>query len=66
MVQNVSPRAGAPEPTDEELAVAIAETCRELRTLGSGPRFETIHYLLDEIRIQTNQFVRPVEDERSM
>ena len=50
------------EPTMSELAAYIAETCRDLRSLTTSPRFRTISYLLDNVSVEAEKIARSAED----
>ena len=46
------------EPTAAEIATYVAEACRELRVAPRAPRFRTVNYLLDHVRIEAEKIAR--------
>ena len=46
------------EPTATEIATYVAETCRELRVVTKDPRFRTLSYLIDHVRIEAEKIAR--------
>lgn len=42
-------------PTDKEICLYVAEMCTELRRMARRPRFRTISYLLDMVRLEAEK-----------
>ena len=44
--------------SDAEIAVYVAELCRELRDLSREPEFRTLNYLLDMARLEAERVAK--------
>jgi hypothetical protein len=43
------------QPSDKEICLYVAEMCTELRRMARRPRFRTISYLLDMVRLEAEK-----------
>ena len=59
MSQDATPGSGSKrEPTDEDVARYVAETCRDLRTVTNKPAFRVISYLLHQVQDEAERMAR--------
>jgi hypothetical protein len=56
-----SPPLGTP-PSDKQVSLYVAEMCVELRRMARKPRFRTISYLLDMVRLEAERIAGDLPD----
>ena len=49
-------------PSDKEICLYVAEMCSELRRMARRPRFRTISYLLDMVRLEAEKMAGDLPD----
>ncbi len=49
-------------PTDRQICLYLAEMCSELRRMARRPRFRTIAYLLDMVRLEAEKMAETLPE----
>ncbi len=56
------PPSPASPPSDKDICLYVAEMCTELRRMARRPRFRTISYLLDVVRLEAEKIAGDLPD----